>query len=95
MILEYDDTKNSKNIAKHGIDFETVREFGWETAIVSFDNRRDYGEVRLLGYGFIGNRLHALCFVDVEKETIRIISLRKANAREVKSYEEATKTLHK
>lgn len=94
MILEYDNAKNAKNIAKHGIGFNAVQEFEWATAIVSPDNRRDYGEARLLGYGFIGTRLHALCFIDAGMEVIRVISLRKANAREVKSYEETIKTLH-
>jgi len=48
----------------------------------SVDARRDYGEVRRVALGYLDNRLHVLCFTDTA-EGIRVISLRRANAREV------------
>ena len=55
------------------------------------DTRRDYGEARMVALRYIGLRIMALVFVDrpPEKPTERrIISLRKANSREVKRYAE-------
>ena len=65
--------------------------FEWETAVVWPDTRRDYGEARMVALGYIGLRIMALVFVDRPPEQPterRIISLRKANTREVKRYAE-------
>ena len=48
---------------------------------------RDYGEDRIAGLGYIGDRLFYVVFV-ARGEERRIISLRKANQREVKRYAE-------
>ncbi len=53
--------------------------------IVAPDDRFDYGEVRQVAFGRIGGRLFVCVFVD-RGSTRRIISLRKANSREVKRY---------
>jgi uncharacterized DUF497 family protein len=50
------------------------------------DDRRDYGEVREIGFTVIGQRLYVVVFVQ-RGQTMRIVSLRKANSREVKAYE--------
>ena len=59
--------------------------FDWESAIYLQDTRQDYGEARMVGIGTIGNRMHVVVFVDRADER-RVISLRKANAREVQRY---------
>ena len=54
------------------------------------DTRRDYGEPRQIGYAIAGDCLYCVVFVDrprVATTERRIISLRKANSREVKRYE--------
>ena len=51
------------------------------------DQRNEYGEARMIGLGYIGDRLFNVVFVDRNEER-RIISLRKANPREVKRYAE-------
>ncbi|NCZ76214.1 MAG: BrnT family toxin, partial [Betaproteobacteria bacterium] len=38
-----------------------------------------------------GDRLHVLCFVETD-DGIRVVSFRKANAREVRRYEKAKTT---
>ncbi|MBS0349815.1 MAG: BrnT family toxin [Proteobacteria bacterium] len=48
-----------------------------------------WGSGHLVAVGFLGNRLHVLCFTP-RKNGVRIISFRKANAREVKRYEKET-----
>ena len=56
--------------------------------MVKPDTRRDYGELREIGYGVIENRLYCVVFTQ-RRNTMHIISLRKANSREVKHYAEA------
>lgn len=91
MDISYDPAKNERNIATRGISFERVREFDFDTALIRQDVRNDYGEPRVVALGFIENRLHALIFTR-RGEVVRVISLRKANRREVRLYEEEKKT---
>ncbi len=51
------------------------------------DDRFDYGEVREIAVGFIQDRLFVCVYADRDT-TRRVISLRKANKREVKRYGE-------
>ena len=87
MNYEWDDKKCNSNLKKHKVDFSAVGGFDWQCALIIEDNRRDYGETRYRAMGLIGSRLHALVFT-TRGEKVRVISLRKANRREVKSYEE-------
>lgn len=87
MRYTFDFRKNATNVAKHGILFSAASDFEWETALVSIDNRHDYGEPRLEAIGLIGSRLHVLVF-NLRETSVRIISLRKANRREVRHYVE-------
>ena len=59
--------------------------FEFETAHIQTDTRYDYGEVRYVAIGLIDGRLHVLCFTETP-DGIRVISLRKANDREVKHH---------
>ena len=56
------------------------------TLIVEHDRRWDYGEERFQAIGVIDQRVFVVVFTRRSK-AIRIISARKANSREVKSYE--------
>jgi uncharacterized DUF497 family protein len=77
--------------APYGISFEQARDFDWDGALVWCDTRRDYNEERFIALGFIGERLHSLVFT-VRGDTVRIISLRKANRREEIGYEQETRS---
>ena len=59
------------------------------SALVTVDDRAKYGELREVGYGFIGDRIHALTFTR-RGQNVRIISLRKATKAEIRRYVEAT-----
>lgn len=85
MDISFDPKKNERNIATHGLSFERAAEFDFATASYDVDDRREYGETRYTAVGFLGERLHVLCFVDVA-DGIRVISFRKANQREVRNY---------
>ena len=84
----YDPSKNAMNIAKHGVSLALAGQMEWDSALVWPDVRFHYGEVRLCGIGYIGRRLFCVIYTD-RIHARRIISLRKANAREVKHYAEA------
>lgn len=51
-------------------------------------DRMDYGETRIIGLAYVGLRLHCVVFTDRGDER-RVISLRKANRREVNRYAKA------
>ncbi|MDT8330189.1 BrnT family toxin [Roseomonas gilardii] len=85
MPITWDEAKAASNLAKHGVAFEAVFEFDWETALVRADVRFAYSEPRLIAFGVIGDRLHALVFT-VERRSLRVISLRKANSKEFDRY---------
>ena len=90
MQYEWDDSKCKANVAKHGVDFLAAENFDWSNAIEVIDDRTDFGEERWITLGFIGNRLYVLIYT-TRLDTIRIISLRKANKREREFYESQTK----
>lgn len=68
--------------------FGKAAEFGFVEAAYLIDNRRDYNEVRHIAIGYLDGRLHHLCFVETTTG-IRVISFRKANAREAKRHGKA------
>jgi uncharacterized protein len=69
--FEWDDVKAASNLAKHEVDFDdALRVFLDPRRLVAEDERRDYGERRLRVLG-------GVC---------RLISARKANARERRRY---------
>lgn len=85
MKITFDPAKNAKNLSKHGVSLGDAVGFEWNNAITWPDLRFDYGESRMAGIGYIGNRLYYVVFVDRNKDR-RIISLRRANLREVNRY---------
>ena len=85
MKIEFDPDKDRINQAKHGLSLAAADRMDFATALIRVDARFDYGETRWLAAGLIGERLHMLAFT-LRGDTVRAISLRKANARERKSY---------
>jgi uncharacterized DUF497 family protein len=81
----WDERKRASNFRKHGVDFTVVRDFDFATAIVLRDDRKDYSEDRFRAYGTIKGRLHAIVFTRRDGK-VRVISLRKSNAREIANY---------
>lgn len=85
MKIEFDPAKNRSNLAKHGTSLAEARQLDWEAVFAWQDHRRDYGEIRMVGLVPMGTRLYCVVFTD-RGGTRRIISLRKANKREVRYY---------
>ena len=91
LTLIFDPEKDAANTQKHGVSLGNAQSFEWDTALTWPDTRRDYGEQRMAGLGYIGLRLMMVVYVDrpPDKPTQRrIISLRKANKREERFYAE-------
>jgi uncharacterized DUF497 family protein len=89
MRIDFDPDKSERNAAERDLPFPLVAGFDWESARVVEDTRNPYPERRFVAVGFIGERLHVVCFTPIEGG-IRVISFRKANDREVRRYEEET-----
>ena len=83
MRYTFDHAKQAANVAKHGTFFAAADDFEWETALVQADDRHAYGETRFTAMGLIGERVYVLVF-NLRETSVRIISLRRANRREVK-----------
>lgn len=89
MNVTFDSAKNAANLAKHGLSLLDAVGFEWDAAVVWPDMRHDYGEPRMVALVPVNDRLFCAVFVDRPPEQPterRIISLRKANEREVKRY---------
>lgn len=86
MRISFDPAKDEWNIRVRGLSFRAAADFDFENALYAVDDRRDYGETRYVALGLLRDRPHVLCFVETD-DGIRVISFRRANAREVRSYE--------
>jgi len=84
-MIEWDNSKNRAHRESHGLAFEDAS-LVFEGPTVTFvDDRRDYGEVRYVTMGLLAGRTVLVVHVP-RGDTTRIISMRKANAREKASY---------
>lgn len=88
MDIEYDPTKSGSNEQKHGVSLSVASKIDWSSVWCAPDDRKDYGELREIGYAPINNRLYCVVFTQ-RGEVMRVISLRKANDMEVERYEQA------
>ena len=85
MQFSYDEAKNKSNVQKHGVALSEAKLLEWDLLISSHNARRDYGEVRTVGFTLIADRLYCVVFTG-RGDTRHIISLRKANNREKAYY---------
>ena len=85
MLIEFDPAKDAVNQDKHGLSLAMASELDWDQALVWVDDRYEYGELRMIALAPDTGILYYVAFVDRD-DARRIISLRKANRREVKHY---------
>jgi uncharacterized DUF497 family protein len=85
MKIEFDPTKDVANKEKHGISLAMAEFLDWEVALIVQDNRFDYGELRFIAISPLDGRVYTAVFTHRDPN-IRIISLRKANPKEVTEY---------
>jgi uncharacterized DUF497 family protein len=89
--MEKDPKKERRNLSERGLSLDLAEQLDWATALIWEDKRNDYGERRYCVLGFIEDRMHSVVFTPRNGKP-RVISLRKANKREVNRYEKAIKT---
>jgi len=88
MIYEWDETKRSTNLRKHGVDFADAVGVLEDPAGLTIDDDAE-GEVRsiTLGCDFSGRILYVVWTLR-DSDTIRLISARKASPGEARQYRE-------
>jgi uncharacterized protein len=85
MQFEWDERKRASNLRRHGIDFVDAALAFASPMLARVDARIDYGEVRYRGIGVIAGREIAIVWT-MRGDSIRLISARKANAKERAQY---------
>lgn len=85
MRYEHDRQKLAANVANHQVWFHEADDFEWQIALVQVDARKHYGETRFQAAGLMGTRLFLMVFI-LRETAVRLISLRRANRREVRRY---------
>jgi len=91
MEFEWDEAKSEACFAERGFDFAyVVRAFLDPNRVVRPDTRGAYGEDRYQVLGAVEGRVFFVAYT-LRGQTIRIISSRKANRREVHAYENAAR----
>ena len=94
MNFDWDNNKNQSNITKHGISFEEAIAIFDDPNILTFEDVRfNYGETRFVSIGQITiitqeKKVIIVVIHTQRNQAIRLISARKANERERKSYEQ-------
>ena len=81
MEITFDEAKRVRTLRERGLDFEDAREVFEGPRIEGPDLRRDYGEHRVICYGWLADRLIVVVYT-LRDDARRIISMRKANDRE-------------
>lgn len=85
MKFAWDEKKRKSNIRKHGLDFIDA-EIVFAGATFTFaDDRFDYGEQRFITTGLLRGMVVVIAHAE-RAETIRVISMRKANKHEQATY---------
>jgi len=84
--FEWDDAKAATNLAKHGVPFDCATRVFLDDAVVNFDASRETdGEARRKAVGRIDGRVFTMVYA-LRGDAIRIISARRADATERKTY---------
>jgi uncharacterized DUF497 family protein len=91
MKFEWDEQKNQSNIDKHGLDFADAYRLFSLPMLVGLDEREEYGEERWIGIGLLDGRVVVVVYTELDEETTRVISLRKALSHERTCYEQYLK----
>lgn len=84
----WDEAKNAMNRQKHGIDFADVLSMFDYPMVTFLDQRKEYGEDRWIGIGWLGDILAVVVYTESNRKMTRIISARKANRHEQGIYAE-------
>jgi len=88
--FEWDPQKEQSNLRKHHLDFTTASLIWNGLVVEKTDDRRGYGERRIVAIGETAGRVVVVVYT-WRGEDRRIISARRANSREKSLFEEEIK----
>jgi len=86
VLFEWDNRKNEANHKKYGFWFQDAITIFNGFVLSEVDQRKDYGETRLIGIGALSEVMILTVVYTKRGEKMRIISARPANAKERKRY---------
>jgi uncharacterized protein len=81
----WDEAKRQANLNKHGLDFADAERVFAGPMVLFEDARTDYGEQRMIGIGLLETLVVLIVHVETD-DTLRIISMRKADSHETDLY---------
>ena len=81
----WDEAKRKANLSKHGYDFADAHKVFQSPLVLAEDLRHDYGEQRMLALGLLETIVVLIVHVESD-DSIRVISMRKANKHETNNY---------
>lgn len=85
MRLIFDPAKREKTLAEGGLDFVLASEVFEGVTVTTGDSRLDYGERRWVTVGYLDGRVVVVVWTP-RGQARRIISMRKANEREIAKF---------
>lgn len=85
----WDEAKSAVNKEKHGLSFESAYDFDWDAPVIVDRSRHADGESRFAAIGNLYGKLYTIIFTRRDDD-IRIISLRRANAKEEKIHAQSS-----
>lgn len=87
MKVTFDPQKRQKTLVERQVDFLDAAKVLANKTFEFPDLRKDYGEKRVVAVGYLEKRMVVIVYVG-RGDTKQIISMRKANAREIKRYQD-------
>ena len=85
MRVTYDPAKRERALAERGLDFERATDVFAGLTLEVEDDRRDYGEKRILCIGFLDSRMVMVCYTP-RGAAHHVFSMRRCNEREIRPY---------
>jgi len=85
MRFTFDPAKREKTLVERGLDFARAGEVFEGVTVTTDDNRLAYGEPRCVTVGYLDGRVVVVVWTP-RGRTRRIISMRKANEREIAKF---------
>jgi uncharacterized protein len=83
--ITFDPAKRDWTLRVRGLDFAAAAEVFAAPTLDAVDDRRDYGELRMITVGHLRRRMLVICCTPREGAR-HVFSMRKANAREQAKY---------
>jgi uncharacterized DUF497 family protein len=85
MVITFDPAKRDWTLRERGLDFAEAGRVFAGVKLERPDERRDYGELRMITIGYLHDRMVIVCWTPRDNAR-HVFSMRKANEREKAKY---------